>query len=443
MRLKISLLCFTFLFAACTHKNNQTQLPGEDVIVLKGARLIDGMGSPVRPSVNVIIKDDRIRAIVDVKEPLPNRAKVIELEGKTIMPTLMSSHVHLGMTNGTQTGSKQITEENDLRQLYKFAKYGVGTVLSMGTDLDSIYTIRANSQKTDSTLPLVLTAGRGFGVPDGAPPIAMGIDQVYRPKNAAEAKKQVKELALKKPNVIKIWVDDFDHSMKKKMSPEVYRAIIQEAHANKIQVVAHVYYLEDAKLLAQEGVDILGHSIRDQPVDMELMSLMKLHNIAYIPTLALDEAGFVYAEKPEWMKNEFFRAALDPGVEEWLSKSYKSKASSRDDLKMAQKNVMTLFKSGIVIGLGTDSGATLQRIQGFSEHRELQLLVEAGLEPLDAIRIATVNNANILGLAKDYAGIAPGMKANLLILNADPSENIANTQKIHSVFINGKLIERR
>jgi imidazolonepropionase-like amidohydrolase len=443
MRLKVVFLCVAFLFAACTHKNNQTQLPGEDVIVLKGARLIDGMGSPVRPNVNVIIKDDRIRAIVDDKEPLPNRAKVIELEGKTIMPTLMSSHVHLGMTNGVQSGSRQITEENDLRQLYKFAKYGVGTVLSMGTDLDSIYTIRENSQKADSTLPLVLTAGRGFGVPDGAPPAAMGIDQVYRPKTAAEAKKQVKELALKKPNVIKIWVDDFDHSMKKKMSPDIYRAIIQEAHANKIQVVAHVYYLEDAKLLAQEGVDIFGHSIRDQPVDMELMSLMKLHNVAYIPTLSLDEAGFVYAEKPAWMREDFFRAALDPGVEEWFHHSYKPKASSRDDLKMAQKNVMTLFKSGIVIGLGTDSGANQQRVQGFAEHRELQLLVEAGMAPLEAIRVATVNNANIMGIAKTYAGVAPGMKANLLILNADPSEDIANTQKIHSVFINGKLIERR
>ncbi|QLY26345.1 amidohydrolase family protein [Bdellovibrio sp. KM01] len=443
MCLKVTVLCLAIFFAACSHKSEPTQFFGENLTILKGARLIDGMGTPARYNVNIILKGDRIKAILDAKEPLPTRTKVFELEGKTIMPTLMSSHVHLGMTNGVQSGSRQINEVNDLRQLYKFAKYGVGTVLSMGTDLDVIYNIRANSQKTDSTLPLVLTAGRGFGVPAGAPPAAMGIDQVYRPKSVAEARKQVKELALKKPNVIKIWVDDFDHSMKKKMDPQIYQAIIQEAHAAKIPVVAHVYYLEDAKLLAQAGVDIFGHSIRDQPVDMELMSLMKLHNIAYIPTLALDEAGYVFAEKPAWMKDEFFRAALDPGVEDWIAKSYKSKASSREDLKMAMKNVMTLFKSGIVVGLGTDSGANLQRIQGFSEHRELQLLVEAGMTPVEAIRVATVNNANILGIAKEYAGIAEGMKANLLILDADPSEDIANTQKIHSVFINGKLIERR
>ncbi|UYL07361.1 amidohydrolase family protein [Bdellovibrio sp. SKB1291214] len=443
MRWKILLVLGAILFGACTHKNVASSLSGDDLIILKGARLIDGLGAPARDNVNIILRHDRILAIQDAMEPVPEKAKVLELQGKTIIPALMSSHVHLGMTNGVEAGSRQVTEENDLRQLYKFSKYGVAGVLSLGTDLDFIYKIRENSQRVDSTLPLVLTAGRGFGVPGGAPPATMGIDQVYRPKNAAEAKKQVAELASKKPNVIKIWVDDFDHSMKKKMEPEIYRAIIQEAHAHKIPVAAHVYYLADAKLLAQEGVDIFAHSVRDQAVDMELISLMKLHNTAYIPTLALDDAFFVYAEKPSWMRESFFQGALDPGVEQWLQKSYKPKSSSRDDLKMAQQNAMALFKSGIVIGLGTDSGANQMRIQGFAEHRELQLLVEAGFTPLEAIRIGTVNNANIMGIAKDYAGIAPNMKANLLVLDADPSEDITNTQKIHSVIINGKLIERR
>lgn len=443
MRWKILLVMGAILFGACTHKNVASSLSGDDLIILKGARLIDGMGAPARENVNIILRHDRILAIQDGMEPLPDKAKILELQGKTVMPALMSSHVHLGMTNGTEAGSRQVTEENDLRQLYKFSKYGIGGVLSLGTDLDFIYKIRENSQKVDSTLPLVLTAGRGFGVPGGAPPAAMGIDQVYRPKNAAEAKKQVAELAAKKPNVIKIWVDDFDHSMKKKMEPEIYRAIIQEAHANKIPVAAHVYYLADAKLLAQEGVDIFAHSVRDQAVDMELISLMKLHNIAYIPTLALDDAFFVYAEKPSWMREKFFQGALDPGMDQWFNKSYKPKSSSRDDLKMAQQNAMTLFKSGIVIGLGTDSGANQMRIQGFAEHRELQLLVDAGFTPLEAIRMGTVNNANIMGIAKDYAGVAPNMKANLLVLDADPSEDITNTQKIHAVIINGKLIERR
>ncbi|WP_413560349.1 amidohydrolase family protein [Bdellovibrio sp. HCB209] len=443
MRFKHSILCTAILLGACSHKSVSGLPSGEGLTILKGAKVIDGTGGPVRENINIVIREDRIESIQDAKDPIPAKAKIIELDGKTIMPTLMSSHVHLGMTNGLASGSKQVTEQNDLRQLYRFTQYGVGGVLSLGTDLDFIYQIRMNSQKKDSALPLVLTAGRGFGVDDGAPPLGMGMDQVYRPRTAAQARKQVAELAALKPNYVKIWVDDFGHTMKKKMSPEIYRAIIQEAHSHKIPVVAHVHYLEDAKLLAQEKVDAFGHSIRDKEVDMELISLMKLHNIAYIPTLSLDEAFFVYAEKPAWMREPFFQKALDPGIDQWFKKTYKSKSSARDDLKMAQKNVMTLFKSGIVVGLGTDSGANLMRIQGFAEHRELKLLVDAGLTPLEAIRVATVNNANIMGIADTYAGLAPGMKANILILDADPSEDIMNTQKINAVWLNGRPIERR
>ncbi|WP_413586728.1 amidohydrolase family protein [Bdellovibrio sp. HCB274] len=437
------LLAWIVLLGACSHKQSSLEGNGEGLLILKGVRLIDGMGSPARPSVNIVIKDDRIRSILDNQEVLPIRAKVLELEGKTVIPALMSSHVHLGMTKGTDVGSKQLTEENDLSQLYKFGKYGVATVLSLGTDTDVIYKIRADSQRNDSTLPRVLTAGRGFGVADGAPPSAMGIDQVYRPRTVSEARKQVRELLAKKPDFIKIWVDDFNGKMKRKMSPEIYKALIAEAHAHKTPVAAHVYYLEDAKLLVKAGVDVLAHSVRDRPVDLELISLMKTKNTAYVPTLSVDESQFIYQKKHEWMDSDFFKGALDSGVMQWLQDSYEAKPGASEELKIAQQNVMSLFKSGIVIGLGTDSGANLARIQGFTEHREMQLLVDAGLEPEEVIRIATVNNANILGLTKDYAGVQVGMKANLIVLDADPMDDIRNTQKINLVFINGRSIERR
>ncbi|WP_413577710.1 amidohydrolase family protein [Bdellovibrio sp. HCB290] len=443
MRTPLVLVMWIFLLGACSHKKESIEGNGEGLLILKGVRLVDGLGSPARPNVTIVVKDDRIRSILDPKEVLPFRAKVLELEGKTVMPALMSAHVHLGMTRGTEVGSKQITAENDMNQLYKLRKYGVGAVLSLGMDTDVIYKIRSDSERSDSTLPLVLTAGRGFGVPDGAPPSAMGIDQVYRPRTVNEARKQVRELLAKKPNVIKIWVDDFNGKMKKKMSPEIYKVLIAEAHAQKVRVAAHVYYLEDAKLLAKEGVDILAHSVRDQPVDLELISLMKTKNISYVPTLSVDESQFIFEKKHEWMETDFFREALDPGVLQWLQTSYQAKPSAVEELRMAQKNVMTLFKSGIVIGLGTDSGANLARIQGFSEHREMQLLVDAGLEPEEVIRIATVNNSNILGLSNDYAGVQVGMKANLIVLDADPIDDIRNTQKINMVFINGRSIERR
>ncbi|MEK2690297.1 amidohydrolase family protein [Bdellovibrio sp. GT3] len=440
----ILIMLTTLLFlGSCAHKKNVGQESnGEGWLILKGARLIDGMGGIPRDNVNIVLKDDRIQSILDPKEALPPRAKVLELEGKTVIPALMSSHIHLGMTKGVDVGSRNISAENDLSQLYKFSKYGVGAVLSLGTDGDEIYKIRADSQRSDSSLPRVLTAGRGFGVPNGAPPMDMGIDHVYRPRTVAEARKQLKDLLAKQPDVIKIWVDDFHGKMKKKMDPAIYKALIKDAHANKVPVAAHVYYLQDAKLLVQAGVDILAHSVRDQDVDLELASLMKTKNVAYIPTLSVDESQFIYEKKHTWMDEPFFQGALDAGVMSWLQTSYKANPAARESLSQAQKNVMTLYKAGIVIGLGTDSGANQARIQGFSEHREMELLVDAGIEPLEVLRMATVNNANILGLTKDYAGIQPKMKANLIVLDADPSEDIRNTQKINTVFINGRIIER-
>lgn len=185
-------------------------------------------------------------------------------------------------------------------------------------------------------------------------------------------------------------------------------------------------------------MNIFGHSVRDRKIDKNLIALMKDKNIAYIPTLQLDDAAFVYAEKPAWMKDEFFKKALDPGVEKWLASSaYKPKEINRKNLKIAQANVVALYRAGVRVGLGTDSGATINRIQGFAEHRELELLVQAGLTPMETIHIATGQSASILGIENTRGVLAAGKVADLLVLNADPLNDIRNTRNIHAVWLEG------
>lgn len=214
--------------------------------------------------------------------------------------------------------------------------------------------------------------------------------------------------------------------------------MIQQAHKNGLKVVAHVYYLEDAKRLARDGVDLFGHSVRDKPVDAELIKLMKEKNIGYIPTLQLDEAFFVYADKPDWVQTPFFKGALDAGVGEWLaSPAYKIKEVSKKDLVIARQNALTLYKAGIKVGMGTDSGATIARIQGFAEHRELELLTTAGFSPMQALQAATSGNAAILGIDKERGALAAGKQADILVLDADPLEDIRNTRKIHALWLRG------
>jgi imidazolonepropionase-like amidohydrolase len=406
--------------------------------VLQGGRIIDGTDAAPIEGGNIVIRNGRIKAVQAPGSAPPAGATVVDVRGKTLVPALIAGHAHLGLTNGANAGAANITEANVTRQLQKFQRYGIADVASFGSDHDFIFSMRAQQQAGKLGLPAILTAGHGFGVPGGAPPAAMGIDQVYRPTTVAQARANVEELAARKPDLVKIWVDDFGDKSTRKMDEAVYREIIAQAHKHGLRVAAHVYYLEDAKRLARDGIDIFGHSVRDKPVDDELIGLMKKHDISYIPTLGLDEAFFVYAQQPAWMAQPFFKQALDPGVWEWLhSPQYKVKEQSKQDLAMAQANVLALHKAGVRIGLGTDSGATIARIQGFAEHRELELLTQAGLTPMQALQAGTTGNAAILGIAADRGALTVGKQADILVLDANPLDDIRNTQKIHALWLRG------
>jgi imidazolonepropionase-like amidohydrolase len=410
------------------------------VTVLQGGRIIDGSGAAPIENGNLVVKGGRIEAVQGPGSKPPDDAQIVDVRGKTLMPALIAGHAHLGLTNGTSAGAGNMTEANVIRQLQKYMRHGIGTVAVFGTDHDFIYTLRAAQRKGKLALPTILTAGHGFGVRDGMPPVAMGMDEVYRPTSVAQVREDVARLAAHKVDLIKIWVDDGGDGRTQKMDPALYGEVIRQAHRHGIKVAAHVFYLEDAKRLARDGVDIFGHSVRDQPVDEELIALMKKNGVACIPTLDLDEAFFVYADRPDWMQQPFFRQSLDPGVWEWLrSPAYKVKEQARKDFAMAQANARALHQAGIRVGLGTDSGATIARVQGFAEHRELELMVEAGLTPAQALDIATARSAALLGLA-DRGSVRDGLRADLVVLEADPVADIRNTRRIARVYQAGREV---
>jgi imidazolonepropionase-like amidohydrolase len=215
-------------------------------------------------------------------------------------------------------------------------------------------------------------------------------------------------------------------------------------------VAAHLFYAEDARQLVEAGIDIIAHSIRDKEVDAELLAKMKQKNVIYIPTLSLDEYQFVYAGKPDWIDDDFFKASLEPGVLEMITdKSYAEKIKNSPDyprnmaaFKTAKVNLKKIYDAGVTVALGTDSGAFPIRTQGFTEHLEMELMVQAGLTPLQAITISTRNAARALKMDREFGTLEKGKKADLIILSDNPEKDIKYTRKIESVWKEGREVSK-
>ncbi|HWV30177.1 MAG TPA: amidohydrolase family protein [Dyadobacter sp.] len=415
-------------------------------ILLKNAIVIDGTGSTPRAQTDILITDGQIAAVQ--KGIKTNGAREIDLNGKTVMPSLICAHAHVGTLKGTTSSADNYTRENLLRHLKKYEDYGVSAVLAMGTDRPLIFNGFIDSTQA-GLLPgaRLYSAGYGFNTPDPNPGSWMNL--LLRPDTPEDVPAMMDKLAAVKPAVVKIWVDDHGGHAQK-MKPEIYQAIIREAHKRNIRVAAHLFYVEDARKLTEAGIDIIAHSIRDKEADQDLLTKMKQKNVTYIPTLSLDEYQFVYAGNPDWINDPFFKASLEPGVFEMITdKAYADKIRNSPDyqrnmsaFKTAMINLKKIHDAGIKVALGTDSGAFPVRTQGFTEHLEMELMVKAGLTPAQAISISTRNAAAALHIDHEKGTLEKGKKADFLILSANPFDDIRNTRKIESVWKEGKEVSK-
>ncbi|MBC9934506.1 amidohydrolase family protein [Chitinophaga qingshengii] len=415
-------------------------------VLLKNATVIDGNGRKPLPHTDILIQADTIAAVgPHLSAP---GATVTDLNGKTVMPALISVHTHVGTLRGTTTNAVNYTRENILRQLQQYAGYGVLHVLAMGTDRPMLFESGLRDSSANGLLPgaRLHSAGYGFGVPNAAPPVDFGMDLVNRPATAADVAPAMDKVAQVHPDVVKLWVDDFGGRFKK-MEPAVYKTVITEAHRHGLRAASHLYYAADAQQLADAGMDIIAHSIRDRDIDDQLLQTLKKKGIVYVPTLSLDEYAYIYTRQPEWLHDEFFKRSLEPGVYEMItSPEYRQQLQrnpgfdkNKAAFETALRNLYKIYKAGILVALGTDSGATPVRAQGFSEHLELELMVQAGLTPLEAISAGTRNAARVLKLP-NTGTIAPGQVADLLVLADNPEKDIKNTRHIVTVYKAGKPV---
>jgi imidazolonepropionase-like amidohydrolase len=378
----------------------------------------------------IVVRDGRIESVNPAarREP-PDGAQVVDLGGKFVVPGFISAHAHVSDVNGLKP--RAYTEENTRRQLGVYARYGITTVWSLGGEQAPAFVLRDAQEAPALDRARIFVAG-----------------DIITGRTPDEARAAVARVAALKPDVIKIRVDD-NLGTAAKMTPEVYRAVIEEAHARKLRVAAHVFYLADAKDLVKSGVDVIAHSVRDQDVDNEFLSLMKERGVAYCPTLTREVSAFVYESTPAFFTDSFFLREADKDVMAQFSQPDRQKAMAssttaqryKAGLEVAQRNLKRASDAGVTIAMGTDSGAFAERFQGYFEHLEMEMMVAAGMTPAQVLRSATSDAAATMK-RQDVGAIAAGRWADLVVLEKDPLVDIRNTRSIASVWIAGRQIAK-
>lgn len=440
------------LLVGCSSEPVQPAEPEtrHDVAYYENATLITGEGAPVENAA-MIVDNGTITALGPKGGiPAPKGAARVDLSGKTIMPTMVNLHGHAGYLKGVNFEAKNYSRESIIDDLNRYVYYGVGAVQVLGTDMgDAAFQIREEQRQGRLGGATYFTAGRGFTAKGGFPAAAIPAmkDAPYQVSSEEEARKAVQELAVQKVDMIKMWVDD-NMGKQPKLRPNISAAIIDEAHKNNIRVMAHLFYLNDAKELVKAGLDGIAHSVRDREVDDALIAALKEKNVWYVPTLTGHESVFTFADKPSWIGEPAMREGMAAHVIADLTgdafvnkiKQNPDVAKLRQHYKMALKNLKKLSDAGVRIAFGTDSGS-MNRFIGYFEHRELELMVAAGLTPEQAIVAATKTSAEILGL-KDRGTLAVGKSADFIILDASPLEDIVNSRGIAQVFVAGKELDR-
>jgi imidazolonepropionase-like amidohydrolase len=414
---------------------------------LRGARVIDGRGGAPIDDAVIVMRDGRIAAIgPSAATAVPPDAQVVDCTGKTVIPGLISNHSHIGIFVGLKAAPENYNRDAILRQLKQLEAYGVTTVMALGLNAPLFYELRPELHAGRVPGADLFGADQGLGVHGGQPSttaVPIGENRVSRPDTVEMARASVREMAARKTDMVKIWLDGAGGLMPK-LKPDIYSAVIDEAHKSGLRVAAHIYDLDDAKAIVRAGVDVIAHGVRDKPVDSEFIDMMKARSVWYISTIVLDYTNFVFADQPPWMREPFVQRALHPAVRaqfddpEYRERTLASPATAKNRAAVAtnKQNLKAVSDAGIGIGFGSDSGVGL-RIPGMAEHLELALMVDAGLTPMQAITNATSSAAALLKL-DDRGVLASGKLADLVVLDADPSADISNSRKIHAVWHRGK-----
>lgn len=424
---------------------------GRATTVFDNARLIFGDARPAVDVGTLVVADGKIVAAgPKAAVTAPARSTHVDLTGKTIMPAWVNVHVHIGYEAYTSWGPQNYTPQNVLDHLRREAFYGVAATMSVGSSPTDA-SIAFESDQTAGKFP---PASRflfmpGMAPPGGGPDAVLikgttALHAIYEVSTPSEARAAVRTMADRKLHHVKIWVDD-RRGTYPKMTPDVYTAVIDEAHRRGMVVHAHATTLADQKAVVRAGIDVLVHTVQNQKVDAEFLDLLREKRPYWTTVIGLGDRTEVCNGDPfvdQVLPSAVVAAIRATKEARPLAPSCgppSSTATAREE--NLTYNFSKMIASGARLVLGTDAGISSGYSFGSADHHEVARWVQFGLKPAEAIVAATSRPAELLGL-RDLGTLAPGKSADFVVLTANPLDDIRNTRKIADVYLHGTKLDR-
>lgn len=416
------------LLAGCQQQaDNETQddaVDASDTVAFTNAAVWDGTGTAVLTGSTLVVVDGRVE-FLSLDDP-PDGATIVDLGGAFVIPGLVNTHGHV--TANWAASSKTDTAARVRDGLELYARYGITTVLSLGGAPEEAFALRSGMDPSRPEFARVGLAG---------PVVANDSAPAAREQALANVESGVDWLKLR--------VDD-NLGRSEKMPWEAVQAVLDVGREAGVPVATHIFYKDDALRLLEMGSRMIAHSVRDVPIDDALIAALEDAGACYVPTLTREVSTFVYAQKPDFFDDPFFlrhanheqvARVSDPAFSQEMAESEVA-AGYRAALEQAMENLGRLADSGVTIALGTDSGPP-GRFPGYFEHLELEMMVEAGMTPSEALLSATGRAAECIGRT-DVGTLEPGRWADFLVLEKDPTEDIAATKSLRRVYMAGREV---
>ena len=412
-------------------------------LLIKNINLIDGTGSPISKSLNVFIEDGKFKTITSSHIDVNKETISIDGTNKYLIPGIIDNHIHLP---GGRTGPgnrKMVLDFQVGREILESYLYsGVTTVYDSNNNPEYIYRLREDERNGRIKSPRIFATLSLIAPPNGHGCCAGGIPV----DNFSFGKKRMEELFLLKPDLLKFTRESRGMGATSRnlplMDQKLFKRLVSFSHENNIRVTVHVSENSLALEAIDAGADAFAHIPYIDPITDDLINKIVKNGIMLSTTITRVENDSSFLDR------QIFKDTVSAKtIEEVKSHERFGTPESLDNLSPLVKwirsvreilldNIKRLHENGEIIGLGTD------RPMGPIAHYELELIVEAGIKPIDAIKIATLNSAKYIGIDNDLGSIEVGKIADMVILNKNPVLNIKNTTEIHSVYKGGVEINR-